>query len=145
MIIREAIKSDAKFMASAIEYGFNDGWNLSVLENSFDSGRFFGKIADINGKPVGFITYSISVDDADIESVFVLPSCRRQGVAELLYNSAEQSIIDKKLEKIFLEVKVTNTSAYSLYKKSGFNDLSVRKKYYPDGSDAVVMVKELKL
>ena len=143
MIIRDATKQDAKFMASAIDFGFIDGWNLSVLNSSFDSGRFFGKICFIDDLPVGFITYSLSVDDADIESVFVLPDKRRLGIAELLCVSAEESIKNSGKEKIFLEVKNTNPSAYSLYKKRGFKDLSVRKKYYADGSDAIVMIKEL--
>ena len=143
MIIRDATKQDAEFMSSAIDFGLIDGWSLSVLNSSFDSGRFFGKICFIDDLPVGFITYSLSVDDADIESVFVLPDKRRLGIAELLCISAEESIKNIGKEKVFLEVKNTNPSAYSLYKKRGFKDLSVRKKYYPDGSDAIVMIKEL--
>lgn len=143
MIIRDLDKNDAEFLASAIDLGFTDGWNLSVLLSSFSSGRFFGKICLDGDIPVGFITYSLSIDDADIESVFVLPQKRRLGIAELLCISAEESIKSSGKEKIFLEVKNTNPSAYALYKKRGFIEVSTRKKYYPDGADAIVMVKEL--
>jgi ribosomal-protein-alanine N-acetyltransferase len=144
VIIKDAKKSDANFLASAIDLGFTDGWNLSVLNSSFDSGRFFGKICLDKDTPIGFITYSLTNYDADIESVFVLPEKRRLGVAKLLYDSAEESIKKENIEKIFLEVKNTNLSAQALYKKCGFLELSIRKKYYPDGSDAIVMVKEIK-
>jgi ribosomal protein S18 acetylase RimI-like enzyme len=98
VIIKDAKKSDANFLASAIDLGFTDGWNLSVLNSSFDSGRFFGKICIDKDTPIGFITYSLTNYDADIESVFVLPEKRRLGIAKLLYDSAEESI--KKGERI---------------------------------------------
>ena len=46
---------------------------------------------------------------------------------------------------MFLEVRSSNTPAINLYKKAGFTNLSVRKKYYDDGEDAVVMAKELRV
>lgn len=144
MIIKDLKKSDANFLASAIDLGFTDAWNLSVLNSSFNSGRFFGKICLEKDTPIGFITYSLYNYDADIESVFVLPEKRRLGVAKLLYDSAEESIKKENIEKIFLEVKKSNLSAISLYKDRGFLEISIRKRYYPDGSDAIVMVKEIK-
>ena len=46
-------------------------------------------------------------------------------------------------EKCFLEVRVSNLPALTLYRKFGFEDLSIRAKYYADGEDALVMVKKL--
>jgi cellulose biosynthesis protein BcsQ len=47
------------------------------------------------------------------------------------------------IEKIFLEVRKSNIPAKSLYEKIGYKEISVRKKYYSDGEDAVVMAKEI--
>lgn len=43
-------------------------------------------------------------------------------------------------EQVFLEVKESNSSAISLYKSLGFEQIDLRKKYYqPSGENAVVM------
>ena len=50
-------------------------------------------------------------------------------------------------KKIILEVRVSNSIAYSLYEKLGFKEIAIRKKYYrlPEGrEDAYVMSKSLK-
>ena len=46
------------------------------------------------------------------------------------------------LKKIFLEVRKSNIPAINAYKKAGFNQISVRKKYYSDGEDALILIKE---
>ena len=47
------------------------------------------------------------------------------------------------LNAVFLEVRESNACAIGLYKKFAFNEIAVRKKYYPDGENAVVMKKEI--
>jgi len=42
---------------------------------------------------------------------------------------------------VFLEVRESNAPARALYGRAGFVSIAVRKKYYGDGEDAVVMVK----
>ena len=47
------------------------------------------------------------------------------------------------IEKIFLEVRASNTPARNLYIQNGYNEISIRKKYYSDNEDAIVMAKEI--
>ncbi len=42
-----------------------------------------------------------------------------------------------------MEVSVKNIPARGLYEKLGFRKVGIRKRYYPDGSDAILMEKEL--
>jgi ribosomal-protein-alanine N-acetyltransferase len=53
---------------------------------------------------------------------FLLGLCRRWGMRDL-----------------FLEVRVSNRPAVSLYEGFGFSEMAVRARYYPDGEDARVM------
>jgi ribosomal-protein-alanine N-acetyltransferase len=46
-------------------------------------------------------------------------------------------------EAVYLEVRVSNKEAISLYKKLGFEEVRIVKEYYRDGEDAYVMVKKL--
>ena len=49
----------------------------------------------------------------------------------------------KGAKRVFLEVRVSNSPAFLLYLKHGFNGLYARSRYYADGEDAIVMMKEL--
>ncbi|MEM4138682.1 MAG: GNAT family N-acetyltransferase, partial [Sulfolobaceae archaeon] len=46
-------------------------------------------------------------------------------------------------EEVFLEVRVSNVPAISLYKKLGFREVKVLRYYYADGEDAYLMAREL--
>ena len=95
------------------------------------------------GQIVGYITYSTSLDGADIETVFVLGAMRRKGIAKSLIEFCINDIKSKGLNKILLEVRRSNAPAISLYEKAGFKVISTRKKYYDGLEDALVMIKEL--
>jgi len=45
----------------------------------------------------------------------------------------------EKVERIILEVSEKNTPALRLYEKVGFKRVGMRKNYYPDGSNALLM------
>lgn len=125
------------------EFDFSDAWNLNMLTSSFDAGRFFAYGYFERDLLVGFVTYSISVDDADIEDIAVLPSHRRRKIASELLKFAEQQLLQLGKKRILLEVRQNNFPAINLYTLHGYKNISVRKKYYADGVDAIVMAKEL--
>ena len=61
-------------------------------------------------------------------------------------NEFLERILDKHLQyaDVFLEVKRTNFPAINLYLNFGFEEIDIRKEYYSDGEDAVIMVKRVK-
>ena len=124
---------------------FTDGWTEKMIIDAFDGGRF-NALGFFDGDAlVGVITFSYSVDTADIEDIAVDKEFRRKGLGDKLLCEALKKIQDENKEKVFLEVRGSNIPAINLYKKAGFTNLSVRKKYYDDGEDAVVMAKELRV
>ena len=123
--------------------GFADGWSKKMLEDAFLTQRFLALGISDENELVGVITCSTTLFDADIESVFVKKEFRKQGLASLLINGLENELKEKKIEKIFLEVRKSNLPAQNLYIKFGFNKISERKNYYSDGEDAVIMAKEM--
>ncbi len=139
MKIRELSRLDTDFLVKE-RVNFPDGWNKEMIENAFLGGRFFGFIAEEDGKNIGFITCSAGLDTVDIESVYVIKEKRHKGVASALIKNALQKAGNK---RVLLEVRSTNTFAIGLYKKYGFIEISVRKKYYSNGEDALVMEKKI--
>lgn len=140
MQLRALEKKDIEFIVNSKASGFTDCYNENVLKSSINSGRFFGLIAEENGESVGYICYSVGIDDVDLESIFVLPSYRKKGIADILIKALTKKVKDK---KILLEVRKSNEIAKNLYIKNGFSKISERKKYYFDGEDAEIYCKEI--
>ena len=77
---------------------------------------------------------------ADIQSVAVVGSARRRGLARTLVQTLVAEARDRGAREIFLEVRVDNPNAQALYDSLGFERIAVRKGYYqPDNVDGVVM------
>ena len=78
-----------------------------------------------------------------VVSIAVLPQARRKGMALALISKALQGMEYYKAKQGFLEVRVTNDAAITLYKKLGFEITRTINGYYSDGEDAYVMTKRL--
>jgi ribosomal-protein-alanine N-acetyltransferase len=113
-----------------------------MLASAFETGRFNVYGAEIEKCLVGIISFSVTIDTADLEDVFVLPSFRRKKIADDLFNAMEENLSALNVQKLFLEVRKSNFPAISFYQKKGMKKISERKKYYSDGEDAIVFVKE---
>ena len=82
-------------------------------------------------------------EDAEILNVAVAPSFRRQGLGVKLLLALEAYAKENGAERLLLEVREGNVSARGLYEKQGFSSFGIRKNYYEDGENAVVMQKTI--
>ncbi len=69
---------------------------------------------------------------------------RRCGRGGKILDDLTEEARRRGVQRVFLEVRVSNRAAMLLYLKRGFRGLYARSRYYPDGEDALVMVKEWK-
>lgn len=81
------------------------------------------------------------VDEAHITIVATHPDHRHQGCGKLMVWGLLQAATQRKLVRATLEVKATNQAAINLYQQFGFAVAGRRKKYYPDGQDALILWK----
>lgn len=141
-MIRPLLEKDVKFVASVKGIDFSDGWDEDMLKSSLKTDNFYGFIIE-DEKPFGFITFSLGVDSADLLDVYVLSEYRKKGYAENLIKKMEDFIKENGGRKIFLEVREDNRKAINLYQKNGYKKISERKRYYKDGTTAIIMFKEI--
>ena len=88
----------------------------------------------------GFVAIWFIADEAHIVSIGVRDSVKRAGVGELLMLSAFQQARKHGCNELTLEVRASNNVAQSLYRKYGFQNVGLRKKYYIDNAeDAIIM------
>lgn len=76
---------------------------------------------------------------ADLQRIGVHPAHRRQGLARLLLDAAVGAARAGGADRMLLEVGAANTAALALYEAAGFEEIDRRRRYYRDGTDAVVM------
>ena len=94
-----------------------------------------------NEKVIGYIGAYTFDDSMEILNFVVDEAYQRQGVGSLLFNTL-LNMYDK-TKSIVLEVRYNNEKGISFYKKNNFNVISIRKHYYKNGDDAIVMMKEI--
>jgi ribosomal-protein-alanine N-acetyltransferase len=110
-------------------------------------------VAELNGEVLGYIMcrveWSLSefdrwrlVKKGHIISIAVLPEHRRKGIGRALMVEAMKALRDYGASEIYLEVRVTNHPAISLYKGLKFEIVNRIKHYYSDGEDAYVMARK---
>lgn len=78
-------------------------------------------------------------DQAHITNIVVAPDSRRMGVATRLMGALARTAIERGCVAWTLEVRASNTAAQDLYRRFGFAPAGVRKRYYENTEDAIVM------
>ena len=88
----------------------------------------------------GYMGVYLSFEEASVTNVAVSPVYRKRGCGEALVKKAKEAVKEAGAECIFLEVRQSNAPAISLYRKLGFEELGIRKKFYEHPvEDAIIM------
>ena len=96
-----------------------------------------------NDKIVGQINYQEAIDSSDILYLYINKEYRGNGYSKVLLNESMNELYKKGIKEVFLDVRTKNTIARNLYKSVGFIEIGIRKEYYSDNDDAIVMKKIL--
>lgn len=121
---------------------FSDSWSLKSVEAQLSSEQTICFVREEDGDVMGFVLGTEVCGEAELYRIAVLNEHRRKGVGEQLMSEFLSECNRRNAEKVFLEVRSRNAPAIALYKKSGFEEISVRKHYYND-DDAVIFAKNL--
>lgn len=136
-MLREAVLEDAGAVSALAACIGCEKAAADAVRLSLEGGAVRVTVSDEGGVN-GFAVWSLVLDEAEIQYIAVAPECRRRGVATRLIDE-----IAARASVIFLEVREGNAAARALYKKRGFAETGVRRAYYSDGENAVVMRKEI--
>lgn len=118
-------------------------WSYKMLVSSFAEESFHGVLAEEDGEIVGYGGITQAVDSADIDNLAVVEYYRNSGIGKAVLSELLKYAKDRGAKKVFLEVRVSNSVAMALYLKCGFKGAYARSRYYSDGEDCLVMVKDL--
>ena len=96
------------------------------------------------GRISGYLMAWHVADELHITNLAVSPEVRRRGIAVALLRHSLKEAAEAGAIWCQLDVRTSNAPARELYGQLGFKPFGIRKGYYRDGEDAVVMGKDLK-
>lgn len=116
-------------------------WTREQFLMGLERGAFVVYGIRIGKRLGGYIAFSLIADEMEILNLAVHPDFRKRKLGTSLLKHSFGVCKDEGIEKSFLDVKVTNTPAIELYRKFGYEQIGVRKKYYPDTKEDALLFR----
>ncbi len=120
-------------------------WTEGIFHDCLRFG-YSSWVIEVERKIIGYGVMSLAVNECHILNLCVDPDTQGQGIGRRLLDQLLTIARARKADTAFLEVRPTNTQAISLYFSEGFNEIGVRRSYYPalfGREDAIILAKSL--
>ncbi|MEQ2026802.1 ribosomal protein S18-alanine N-acetyltransferase [Xenorhabdus szentirmaii] len=108
--------------------------------------RYFNYKMTLNGRIIGFAIMQYVMDEATLFNIAIHPEHQSKGYGKELLTHLIDVLPEKQINTLWLEVRRSNQPAIRLYESLGFNEVSIRKNYYPTATgkeDAIIMALPL--
>lgn len=116
-------------------------WTRGNFSDSLSSG-YSARVLMLNDQIIGYSLMMLVLDEAHLLNLSVAKSYQKQGLGRTLLEHMVSIARKNQMANMFLEVRPSNISAIALYENMGFNEMAVRRGYYPAANgreDAVLM------
>lgn len=118
-------------------------WSDDAFERELNNMLARYVVIEDGGDIVAFAGEWLVVDEAQIMKVAVTPDLQHTGYGKMLMAALTGLATREGCQTMTLEVKKQNAAALGLYRGFGFEITGERADYYPDGSDAYLMTRNL--
>lgn len=141
--VRAATAADLPSLETLERQAFPEPWSRRLLAEELRQPISLALVAAEGGEVVGYASFRRAADEAELLRVAVAPDRRGRGVARHLVQAGLEEIARQGVGRCFLEVRRHNAPARALYRRLGFREVGLRRAYYPDGSDALILSRRL--
>lgn len=120
-------------------------WTEKTL-NSNQGDRYLNLKLSVDNTIAAFAITQVVLDEATLFNIAVHPDFQRRGLGRELLQHLIDELIQRDVMTLWLEVRASNLAAIELYRGFDFNEVTVRKGYYPAAEgreDAVIMALTL--
>ncbi len=132
-------KKDLDAIVAAERLCYDFPWSADQFLRELDNPLAAVDLLFAGRQLAGYLCSWLICGELHIHNVATLPQFRRLKVAARLMRHAMARCPAEDLERVFLEVRISNAGAIALYKSLGFSEVGIRKDYYPGGEDAILM------
>jgi ribosomal-protein-alanine N-acetyltransferase len=119
-----------------------DAWTDGQVAEELTGPHRSAWVAVSGSAVVGYVMTMTVGDVSDLQRIAVRPDHRRAGLAHTLLALAIERATADGAARMLLEVSAANAGALAFYDAEGFGEIDRRRRYYRDGSDAVVMARD---
>ena len=118
-------------------------WSKKQWANEFkkEGIKVFGLL--FSNFVIGICVFHVVLDEAQINFFAINHKYRKKGFGTYLMRYLIQECEKLNINKLFLEVSHTNSTAENFYNRFNFTTVGIRRNYYKDGSDALIKEKKL--
>lgn len=144
--IRKMLVEDAPAVAAIEVRSFSEPWPEFEFVKAVEDRNYCYLVAAHSKEVVGYAGAIVSIDEADVTNIAVKTDFRNQGVGEELLKHLLIQVELRGVDKVFLEVRESNESAISLYRKYGFYQIGKRPGFYKRPiENALLMRKDINI
>ena len=141
--MRPAAAADLPRLVELEAAGFAEPWSPEMLAAELAHPCSVVLVAGGDRAPSGYACFRLGAGEAELLRVAVAPEARGRGIARRLIAAGFERLRAAGLASCFLEVRPANVSALAVYHALGFEPRGHRRAYYRDGSDALVLQRDL--
>lgn len=137
---------DLKEIEPCLITEFDDFWTFAMLKHELENSQGLNShyfVAKFKNKIVGFAGILTIIDEVNIMNIVVRKDSRKLGIGSSLLNFIINFAKTQNVTSITLEVNENNLPAIGLYEKYGFKKVGLRKKYYHNIDNAILMTLSL--
>jgi ribosomal-protein-alanine N-acetyltransferase len=121
---------------------FPSPWRRSFFLSDLNRPQGLSVVVDEGGVILGYAV-AWGTEEVHLANLAVAESERCRGIGDSLLTQVVAFATGHNAGSIYLEVRVSNTIARRFYSKRGFVPTFLRKGYYENGEDAVIMEREM--
>lgn len=133
------IRTDLDEVLAIEQVSYPNPWSRETFERELQSSQAQLFVNRRAGELAGYLCGWYLYGEFHLQNIAVSAKFRRQGIARQMLAAFRTLPQEHPLERIFLEVRVSNEAAIVLYRSLGFAVTAHRKNQYPDGEDAYFM------
>lgn len=115
-------------------------WSRDSILGLISNNNIF-RVLVIDDMVIGYYSFAQILDEAHINNIAVKHEFQSKGYGSMLMQDMINTAKNNGIVAFTLEVEDGNDKAINLYKKFGFKSEGVRKKYYKNTKDAIIMWK----
>ena len=138
-MISEMNVQDLEDIKDCLLTDFDNFWSYNILKQELENGKSKYFVAKQENEIVGFAGILLIIDQVNIMNIVVKKDKRNFGIGSLLLEEIIRYSKIHNATSITLEVNEKNIPAIKLYKKYGFKQVGLRRKYYNNEDNAILM------
>ena len=126
------------------EQSYDFPWTKGIFSDCLEN-QYTAMLYEQNDRILAYSVSQFIVDECHLLNLCVRREARGHGLGAKMVRYLINQARQKDMGSIFLEVRVSNMPAIHLYDKLGFNEIGLRRDYYPDNNgreDALVLAYE---